>query len=63
MEIVSIKTAKLIINSTLSTRGAKFMAIDIGNFYSQNNLEDFQHIRFVMDQIPQETINEYNLKK
>ena len=58
-----IETAKLIINSTLSTRGAKFIAIDIGNFYIQNNLEYFQYIRFAMDRIPQETIDAYNLEE
>ena len=39
------------------------MAIDIGNFYIQKDLEDFQYIRFAMDQIPQETIDEYNLEE
>ena len=39
----------------------KFIAIDIGNFYIRNNLEDFQYIRFAIDQIPQETIDKYNL--
>ena len=38
------------------------MAIDIGSFYIQNDLGDFQYIHFAMDQIPQETIDEYNLK-
>ena len=61
-ETASIETAKPIINRTLSTRGEKFMAIDTGNFYTQNDLEDFQYIRFVMDQIPQEIIDEYNLE-
>ena len=38
------------------------MAIDIGSFYIQNDLEDFQYIRFTMNTIPQDIIDEYNLK-
>ena len=46
IETATIETAKLLINSTLSTKDAKFMAIDISNFYIQNdalrnNLLDF----------------------
>ena len=37
------------------------MAIDISNFYIQNDQEEFQYIRFAMDRIPQEIIEEYNL--
>ena len=32
-KIASIETAKLLISSTLSTKGSKFMAMDISNFY------------------------------
>ena len=60
-ETASIETAKLLINSTLSTEGAKFMAINISNFYIQNELKDYQYIRFAMNMIPQEIIDEYNL--
>ena len=38
-ETASIETAKLMINSTLSTKGAKFMAMDISNFYIHNDLK------------------------
>ena len=61
IETASIETAQLLINSTLLTKGAKFMAIDISNFYIQNDLDDYQYIRFSMNMIPQETIEEYNL--
>ena len=58
----SIETAKLLINSTLSTKGAKFMAIDISNFYTHNDLKDYQSMRFAMNEIPQEILDEYNLE-
>ena len=38
------------------------MAIDISNFYIQNDLKDFLYICFAMDQIQQETRDKYNLE-
>ena len=38
------------------------MAIDISNFYIQNDLEDYQYIRFAINMIPQDIIDEYNLE-
>ena len=43
-ETASLETAKILINSVLSTKNAKFMAMDISNFYIQNDLEDYQYI-------------------
>ena len=50
------------INSTLSTKGEKFMAMDKSNFYIHNNLKDYQYIRYTISKIPQEIIDKYNLK-
>ena len=60
-ETASLETAKILLNSVLSTKNAKFMAIDISNFFIQTDLEDYQYIRFHIDMIPQEIIDEYNL--
>ena len=60
-ETASTETAKLLINSTLSTRGAKFIVMDISNFYIKNDLNDYQFIRFAMNMIPQGIMEEYNL--
>ncbi len=35
----SLKTVKLIINSTLSTRDARFMSMDLSNFYLMTPLD------------------------
>ena len=43
-ETASIETAKILINSVLSTKNARFMSIDISNFYIQTDLKDFQYI-------------------
>ena len=60
-EIASIETGKLLINSVLSTKDAKFMAKDISNFYIPTVLEDYQYIRFPINMIPQDIIDKYNL--
>ena len=59
-ETASIETAKILINSVLSTKNARFMSIDISNFYIQTDLKDFQYIRFHISMIPQEIIDEYD---
>lgn len=45
----------------LSTEKAKFMLINIYNFYRETDLEDFKFILFHTSMIPQEIIDEYNL--
>ena len=60
-ETATIETAKILINSVLSTKNARFMATDISNFYTQNDLQDYEYMRFHIDMIPQEVIDEYNL--
>ena len=62
-ETSSIETAKLLINSTLLTKGKSlWLQTYIQNFYIQNDLEDNQYIHFAMDMISQDIIDEYNLK-
>jgi hypothetical protein len=41
-EAASIETTKLLINSVLSTPGARLGSFDISNFYIQNYLKDYQ---------------------
>ena len=60
-ETSSLETAKLLLNSVLSTKNARFMSIDISNFFIQTALDDYQYIRFHINLIPQEIIDEYNL--
>ena len=55
------ETAKILINSVLSTKNSRFMSIDISNFYIQTDLKDFQYIRFHISMILQEIIDEYDL--
>ena len=61
-ETSSLETAKLLFNSIVSTPGAKFMTLDISNMYLNTPLKDFQYMRFNIDVIPAEVIDEYDLK-
>ena len=53
--------AKTLFNSVISTPGAKFMTIDISNFYLMTPLPRPEYIRMKLSDIPQEIIDEYKL--
>ena len=55
--------AKLLFNSVVSTPGAKFMTMDISNFYLMTPLLRPEYLRIKMADIPEEIINEYRLRK
>lgn len=54
--------AKLLFNSVVSTPGAKFMTMDLGNFYLMTPLKRPEYIRMKMSDIPEEIILEYKLR-
>ena len=60
---VSVTNAKLHINSTISDakRGARYLVMDIKNFYLGNKLTYYQYIRVHISMIPQEVLAEYGL--
>jgi hypothetical protein len=49
--------------SVLSTNNAKYMTMDIGNFYLNTPLDRFRYMRINISDIPQEVIDEYKLYK
>ena len=53
--------AKTLFNSVISTLGAKFMTMDISNFYLMTPLKRPEYIRIKLTDIPQEIIDEYKL--
>ncbi len=53
--------AKILFNSTTSTPGARFMMMDISNFYLNLPLARPEYIQIKISNIPEEIINEYNL--
>jgi hypothetical protein len=56
-----LTTAKNLINSVISTLGAKFLVIDIKNFYLNTPLGRFEYMVINLSSLPQETIDQYDL--
>ena len=56
-----LTTAKIIINSTISTPGARFMGIDIKDFYLNNPMSRYEYMRIPINQLPKKIIDQYNL--
>ena len=57
----SLELFKLILNSVLSRRGAKFACFDISNFYMGTPLDRPEYVKIKITDIPKEFIEEYNL--
>ena len=53
---------KILFNSVISTKNARFMLGDIKNFYLNTPLKKKEYIKLKLADIPQEVINEYKLK-
>ena len=56
-----LTTVKLLLNSVVSTPGAKFMGLDIKDFYLNNDLDRYEYIRIPIKLIPQAIIDQYAL--
>jgi hypothetical protein len=55
--------AKILINSVISTQGAKFLVIDINIFYLNTPLGRFEYMVINLASLPQETIEKYDLNE
>lgn len=58
-----LETAKLLFNSVLSRPNARFMTIDLANFYLMTPMDDCKHLRIKLSNMSQEIIDEYELMK
>jgi hypothetical protein len=56
-----LTTAKIPINSVISTLGAKFLVIDIKKFYLNTPLGRFEYMVINLSSLPQEKNDKYNL--
>ena len=56
-------TVKLLLNSVISTEGARFMGIDIKNFYLNTPMERSEYLRLKLDNFPDDVIKHYNLRE
>ena len=59
----SLELVKLMINSVLSRRKAKFACFDLENFYLDTPMEDPKYVRVKITDLPQEFIDEYGLNE
>jgi hypothetical protein len=57
-----ITTFKILINSTLSTKDAAMMMMDIKNYYLGTPLPRFEYMKMLLSRFPEEIIQKYNLK-
>jgi hypothetical protein len=57
----ALETFKLLLNSVISTPGAKMCTGDISNMYLYSMLDKCEYIRFKVDMIPPRIIAHYNL--
>ena len=52
---------KIVLNSVVSTNGAKFMTINISDFYLNTPLTRFEYVKLKMNDIPDEIKAKYKL--
>mmetsp|Transcript_14140 Transcript_14140/g.20198 ORF Transcript_14140/g.20198 Transcript_14140/m.20198 type:complete len:111 (+) Transcript_14140:582-914(+) len=58
----NIIETKILINSVLSTKGAKFMSLDIKNFFLITPMQDYEYVAVPVSRVLEEIIHQYNLR-
>jgi len=53
--------SKLIFNSTISTKGAKFITTDIKDYFLNNPMENFKYMKIPLWWFPQDVIDQYGI--
>jgi hypothetical protein len=56
-------TVKLLLNSVISTDNARFMTIDIKDFYLMTPMKCYEYFRMKINLFPQDIIDKYNLRE
>ena len=62
-ETAEIQTSNLLFNSTISTKGGRFMCIDLKDFYFGTPMNRYKYMWIKMLDIPQDIIDQYGLKE
>ena len=57
----SITTTKILLNSTISTPGARFATANVSNFYYRTPMNRYKYMKIKFDKIPKEIVDAYNL--
>ncbi len=55
-------TVKLMLNNVISMPNAKFMTIDIKDFYLMTPMEQYEYFRMKLELFPPDIIEEYGLR-
>jgi hypothetical protein len=63
MRTADLTTSKLMWNSVFSTEGAKYMCLDIKNFYLSAPLDWFEYMKMPIALFPAWIVKQYNLTK
>ena len=58
---VDLLTVKLLLNSVISTLDAKFMTIDIKDFYLNTPMDRFEYMKLKLSNLPEDFVTLYNL--
>ena len=61
MKVADMTTFKILVNSTLSTPGAKWLGLHVKNYYLGTPMDNYEYMFIPINQIPQEIIDHYNL--
>ena len=56
-----IQTANLLFNSTISTRGGRFICIDLRDFYLGTPMNRYEYMWIKMADIPQDIMDQYGI--
>ena len=56
-------TVKLLLNSVISTAHAKFMTIDIKDFYLMTPMDCYEYFKMKLDLFPEDIVEEYDEKQ
>ena len=62
-EVAGLETIKIHLNSTISTKDARYAAADIGNTYTNSKLDSPKYMRINLSLITKEIIEEYDAIK
>ena len=57
----SLTTTKCLLNITISTPGARFMTLDIKDFYQGTTMARYEYMKLALACIPDKIIDQYNL--
>jgi hypothetical protein len=58
-----LTTTKMLWNSVISTKDARYLCLDIKNFYLGTPMDRFKYMKMPINIFPAETIKQYNLHK